>query len=269
MSVLSRRACFAVRILHSHATKLGETKAKEIRNKTFLPLLKCYVNAHAACTDDAGKCMFGNEKYQVIPNVIHGERFIYDINKRDYIRNKYNVSDKKVILTAGRMAPQKNPFFAIDVINQIVRQNPQIVYWWVGDGPLKEEIQTYIGKLGCRNSIKLLGSKTNIEDYYMAADLLFLPSLFEGLGLVAVEAQATGLPCLISSTIPKDVDYTDIVSRIDLSADTDVWVEIMNENLSHKEEHREKYYNELLKSVFCDYNAGRVLADYYEHLLKK
>lgn len=272
---LMREAFFAnvpARILHSHATKLGETKHKEVRNRIFLPVLKKYVNEYSACTDAAGKCMFTNSAFMIIPNVIHGERFIFDEGKRHSIRKQYGINDReKVVITVGRMAPPKNPYFAVNVMNKVIEQHSDIVYWWIGDGPLKENVKKHISTLSGKDKIVLIGSQNSIEDFYMASDLFFLPSLFEGLGIVAVEAQATGLPCLISDTIPKDVDYTNNVERMSIKANVDLWSEEINNMLSKKnnKENRSNFYTALEKSIFCDRTAGSNLEHYYMAVLNK
>ena len=262
------KAKIPVRILHAHATKLGETRAKEARNRILLPLLQRYINAHTACSNAAGECLFQKNDFILMPNVIDGTTYYYDKDKHDRLRDQYRVHNKKIILTVARIAEQKNPFFAINIINELLKKDENIEYWWVGDGPLKNELQQHINKLGLSENVKLLGSKKDIQSYYIVADCFFLPSLFEGLPVSGVEAQTAGLPCVVSSSVTDEMVYTDLVKYVSLQDSIDAWVEALEEQIKRIPERR-SYTEELKQSQFSAEGAGERLEKLYREMLSR
>ncbi|MEE1349137.1 MAG: glycosyltransferase family 1 protein [Dialister hominis] len=258
-----------VRILHSHNSKLGETRYKEIRNKTFMPLLLSKVTDYFACSGLAAKGMFGNHSYTFIPNVISSQQYSFNAHQRDSVREKYQVSDKFIIGTVGRLAYQKNPFYAIDVIAELYKLNKNIEYWWIGDGSLQSRVKEKIHQKGLDGVIRLFGRRNDTADLYQAMDVFFLPSLFEGLPVTALEAQATGLPCLVSDTVSNEFVYTDQVSFFSLEDPVEKVCHMIQRIKDDPATiQREKGKEELLSSPFSDRGAGQKLMSIYEELLK-
>ncbi len=256
-----------VRILHSHNSKLGETTKKEKRNAFFLPFLLRQANEYASCSELAAKSMFGDAGYEFIPNFIDAENYHFDKSVRHRVRRSMNAENKKIIATVGRVAAQKNPFFALDVFDVVAERKPEVEYWWIGSGPLDEEVREYANKLKHSDKVKFLGSRNDVKDLYQAIDLFFLPSLFEGLPVTGVEAQAMGLPCIISDSVTKEVVYTDLVEYVSLSESKEDWADIICGKLDRPEERRGRG-EELLKSKFSSEFAGEFLEDYYRKLIR-
>lgn len=257
-----------VRILHSHNSKLGETPNKEKRNAFFLPLLLKQANAYAACSDLAAKAMFGNKAYKFIPNFIDSDDYKFDLQTRNQIRLKMGVEGKKVIATVGRVAAQKNPFFALDVFDRLADKEEEVEYWWIGSGPLDQKVADYAGKLKHADRVKLLGSRNDVPDLYQAMDIFFLPSLFEGLPVTGVETQAMGLPSVVSDTVTKEMVYTDLVEYVSLEQPIDDWVAALERQIARIPDRR-SYTKELKESVFSADSAGQRLEEYYKSLLKE
>lgn len=223
-----------VRILHSHNARLGQTRTKEIRNRLFLPLLRNLSNRYAACSDLAGEALF-RESFTLIPNAIDVESFLFSREKRNSVRKQLHIGSRtKVILCVGRLCEQKNVLFAFKSFKELNRINPDTVLLWAGDGEKKEEAQEWIAANGMKNKIVLLGDCSETSSLYSAADLFFLPSLFEGLPLTAIEAQSAGLPCLLSDTISKGVKCLDILHFYDLEKTPAQWAVVMNDMLNLK-----------------------------------
>ena len=256
------------RILHSHNSRLGETKYKELRNKWLLPVLLNTANAYFACSDLAAQALFGKRPYVFVPNVISVKKFSFNESVRERVRNQFHCGNKFIIGTVGRLAAQKNPFYAIDTIIQVYEHNSNIQYWWVGSGPLMGRVKAYIEEKNATSYIRLFGSRNDIADLYQAMDLFFLPSLFEGLPVTGVEAQAMGLPCLLSDTITKEVVYTDLVTFFSINTPAEiVSTHFMNIRHELSGEQRKKYYRLSLNSIFSDTKAGEyLLKKYYEYL---
>ena len=257
-----------VRILHSHSSKLGATRIKEIRNLIFLPLL-CYpATDYLACSDLAGRMLFGNHLFTVVPNVISAKKFYFDEKRRNETRLKMNAQFKCIVGSVGRLAIEKNPFFAIDIFKVFLSLMPNAEYWWIGDGPLNEEVKQYVHKKGLDHSVKLLGSRTDVADLYQAMDVFFMPSLFEGLPLTAVEAQAIGLPMVVANTVTDEMVYTDLIDSVSLKVAPKMWAEHLRQ-AALKQVERKKYTENLKNSLYSDINCGERLTEIYNRLLNK
>lgn len=193
------------RVLHAHATVFGETKWKNIRNKFFARFSIGLAQKLFACSKAAGDGLFGNRNYTVISNAIDVNKYAFDANARVKIRDQFGCHQKIVMGTTARMEIQKNPLFAVDVFYAILQYSDQIEYWWVGDGSLRNQVEDKLKKLGIQEKFKLLGKRNDARDFYQGMDLFVLPSLFEGLPVVAVEAEASGLPIVMSDSITREI----------------------------------------------------------------
>ena len=139
------------------------------------------------------------------------------------------------------------------------------MYWWIGTGSLDNQVKEYIKSKNADKYIFLLGNRTDVPALYQAMDLFFMPSTFEGLGIVAIEAEATGLPCLVSDTVPGDISYTDLVSFFSIKeAPADIAILIQQQK--KKIYNRRGYNNALLESSFSDKNAGNFLFQIYAEM---
>ena len=256
-----------VRILHSHNSKLGETEKKEKRNRRFLPLLLHQANVFAACSDLAAKAMFGNSEYVFIPNFVNDNNFRFDYFTRNRIRSEMGVEGKKIIATVGRLAIQKNPFFALDVFDMVAERVTDSEYWWIGSGPLDQAVADYRQELKHADQIRLLGNRNDIESLYQGMDLFFLPSLFEGLPVTGIEAQVMGLPCLISDSVTKEVVYTDLVKFMALERSKKEWCEVICDMLEDIDDRRGRN-DELMGSKFSSINAGLNLERFYRQCIR-
>ncbi|WGE89328.1 glycosyltransferase [Actinobacillus arthritidis] len=172
------------------------------------------------------KFMFGKDKqYILIKNGIDLNKYQYDINIYNSTRDKLGWKrNSKTILYVARMDYQKNPFFTLDVIKKINQLDPSVHFAYVGDGPMKKDIIAYINDNNI-NNIHLLGIRHDVNELMIASDCLILPSLFEGLGIVAIEAQAAGLPVYLSNRIPLDAKILSSTEflPIDDSKDINLW----------------------------------------------
>ena len=258
----AKKAGVPVRILHSHNSKMGETPAKAFRNRFFLPVLRSLATDYAACSQLAGHAMYGDREFTVIPNVIQTEKYRFDPIVRKQVRQNMNAQDKFVVGTVGRLAEQKNPFFAIDVFAELLKKVPNAEYWWAGSGPLQEQVKTYVKEKRLTNYVKLLGSRNDTVELYQGMDVFFLPSFFEGLPVTGVEAQAMGLPMVVSDTVTCEMVYTDLVDYVCLSDTSETWASRLETALRKKTE-REQYAERLKQSAFSDVGCGNRLEQVY------
>lgn len=258
----AKRTGVPVRILHSHNSRMGETPVKELRNKAFLPVLRSLATDYAACSQLAGHAMFGDREFTVIPNVIQTEKYYFNPIVRKRVRQNMNAQDKFVVGTVGRLAEQKNPFFAIDVFAELLKKVPNAEYWWAGSGPLQEQVKMYVEEKKLTNYVKLLGSRNDTVELYQGMDVFFLPSFFEGLPVTGVEAQAMGLPMVVSDTVTCEMVYTDLVDYVRLNDTSETWASRLEMAL-RKNTEREQYAECLRESDFSDVRCGNRLEQVY------
>lgn len=256
------------RILHSHSTKLGENDRRERRNRLFIPFLKQTANRYAACSENAGKVLFGNKLFEVIPDVIETSRFRFDATIRHTVREREDCKHKYVVGTVGRVTEAKNPFFAVDVMERILAQFANVEYWWIGSGALDNELRDYIAKKGLQEKIRLFGSREDVNELYQAMDLFFMPSEFEGFGMACVEAQTSGLYCVVSDAISKEVDITGNVAFVPLNDGIAQWCEVVKCCMKKKND-RESVYTIAALSNCSASSAGERLTDYYMRILSE
>ena len=255
-----------VRILHSHSARLGETARNEKRNRLFLPLLLRTSNYYAACSEKAGRALFGEKQFTVIPNVIHTEHYRFDREIRERIRSQFGVKDKKVIGAVGRLTDAKNPFFAIDIMEKVFAIEDKIIFWWIGNGVLDEEVARYVKDNKLDDKVFLLGARNDVPDLLQAMDVFFLPSKSEGFGLACLEASATGLPCIVSNNFPSDVNVAGNIQFLSLNCSMDLWAKKIIDAL-HLHPDRIQASVAIAGSECSDEDAGERLYRYYRSIL--
>ena len=180
---------------------------------------------------------------------------------REKYRELLNVQDKYVILNVGRLLPVKNQLFLIELMKEINKEHKNVVLLIAGDGILKEELKQKINSYHLQENIILLGNRDDVPNILNAADVFIMPSLFEGLPLATIEAQANGLPVILSDTISKECNITGLVRFISLDSPKSEWINIM---LSYKDpKHTDT--TELIKKMKYDTESNRVLVNqFYE-----
>lgn len=212
----AKKANIPVRIAHSHNTDIIEDKNFKGYIKILTKnILKKKVNKYAtnffACSREAGLWLFGkriaNEDLVIIKNGINLKKYEYSKNIAENIRSELNI-DKETFLIGhvGRFDLQKNHKFLVDLIKEVNKSIDNYKVCLVGDGHLKAEIINLVKQYRLEDKFLFLGIRNNVNELMMAFDLFLFPSLFEGLGIVLIEAQSTGLKCLISDNIPREVD---------------------------------------------------------------
>lgn len=210
-----------VTIAHSHSTSNGSGFSAVVKDIMQRPI-RHQADYLFACSDKAGKWLFGEKaltqpNYRMIPNGVDLQRFAFNNEKRKQMRNDLGINkDTFVLGHVGRITVPKNHKFLVELFAEYHKMNQNSKLLLVGGGELFEEVKQQISQLGINDAVVMVGSKTNTEDYYQAMDVFVFPSLWEGLPVSVVEAQANGLLCLLSDTITRDVDLTDLVSYFPL-----------------------------------------------------
>ena len=214
-----------VRIAHAHNAGYGKEPSfiqKAIIKKNLFDVRRCATH-YFACSTLAAGWMFGRDAV-VINNAIDSAKFAFNSETRERLRKELGIEDNLVLMCVGRLDPQKNPIFMLEVFAKLLKIRPEAKLICIGDGVLKDEMLSKIDELGISENVLMAGSRSDVNELLQAADIFFLPSRFEGLGIVFVEAQAAGLPCFTSArVVPSDVDVTGLVTFIDLEKSQEEW----------------------------------------------
>ena len=210
-------------VAHSHN---GSTDKLRL-HRLCRPVLKLMARRRAACSPLAAEYMFGaaGAKALVIPNAIDARRFSFRRETREATRAALGLEDAPIFIHVGRLSPEKNPLGLIDIFEAIHRKRPDAVLLSVGDGESAGEMKAYLAEKGLTVSVRCLGIRTDVAELLQAADVFLFPSFHEGLGIAVLEAQAAGLPCVISDSIPEMVSVTEPVYRISLEESRERWAE--------------------------------------------
>ncbi len=197
-----------VRIAHSHSTAGGHDPLKNAMKAALRPFANVYPTHRAACTRHAGEWLFGNgADFKVIPNAIDLDAFRFDPERRARARSELGLADGQLAVGhVGRFSPQKNQSFLIRVFSRVVRERSDAKLFLVGEGHQRRECEELAAEICPEGSVVFLGQRSDVADLYFALDVFCLPSEFEGLGMVAIEAEATGCPCIFSNCVPRDAD---------------------------------------------------------------
>ena len=268
MMITAKSEKIPIRILHSHSSKMGETPWKTFRNGLFLPLLKAQMTYAFTCSELAGRAMFGNKPFTLVPNVIDADRFRFDQHVRERVRAELDCTDKYIIGSVGRLAPPKNPFFAMDVFKAVHELMPDAEYWWIGTGNLDAEVKAYADKLGLHECVRFLGNRNDVNELYQAMDVFFMPSNFEGFPIACIEAEASGLNCIVSSEITKEINVTEQVQFVSLQCDIGIWAKkIMDAKKTETD--RDNCYKQINNSLFSCNSSGDYLTRIYSAIAGK
>lgn len=238
-------------IAHSHNGNTPKGTLRKIMHGFNRKALHRYVTDFWACSQTAGDWLFGQLPegvLHVIPNAIDTDCFRFCEKTRSEMRKSLDIEDCFVLGSVGRFTEQKNPLFLIDIFNKVKEKRGNSVLLLIGEGNLQSSIQEKVDQLGLHESVQFLGIQKHVEDYYQAMDCFLLPSLFEGLPVVLVEAQAAGLLCVVSSTITKEVQLTDNLYYMDLDKTPGKWADYI---LNTKGKNRNKMY-EMVKASGYD-----------------
>ena len=228
----AKSAKVPIRIAHSHSTTNKKEWKKNLLKQVLRPFSKLFATDYFCCSELAGRWLFGNRAYNkgrvyLLNNAIDLDKFKYDEKLRKEKRKELNIADDQLVIGhIGLFTPQKNHTFIIDIFNEIYKKNKKAVLVLAGQGPLMEDIESKVDDLGLTRAVKFLGQRSDANALYQAFDVFLLPSLYEGLGMVLIEAQASGLPCVASTKVPKIANIINGVDFLDLTEAPQTWAQI-------------------------------------------
>ena len=242
----AKKAGVPVRIAHSHSTTNKKEWKKNLLKQVLRPLSKKYATHYFACSETAGRWQFGDKKFDegkvfVLNNAIDIDKFKFNKEIRNQKRSELKIKeDTFVIGHIGRFMPVKNHEFIIDVFNEIHNENKNTMLLLVGQGPLQEDIKQKVKDLKLSKYVKFLGQRNDVNELYQAFDEFFFPSLYEGFGMVAIEAQASGLPCVASTEVPGIARVSENMEFLELEDTIGTWKNTILEQLKLKRQNNIK-----------------------------
>ena len=248
-------------IHHSHTTKLSDKFLNGLRNKFLFFFVRPFITKKLACSNLAGNFLF-KKNYTVINNGIDTEKFKFNQEVRNKMRKELNIENNFVVGNVGRFEIQKNYPFLIEIFNEIYKQDKNSVLLLVGDGSLRKQIEKQVQSLKLTNSVKFLGMMKDVINVYQVIDILVMPSFYEGLPVVGVEAQAAGLPCLFADTISKDILICNS-KQLSLNLSAKLWAD---EILKYKHFIREDESGTIKKKSFDIKETAKKIQNIYLQL---
>lgn len=263
----AKKAGVPIRIAHSHSTTNKKEWKKNLVKQVLRPFSKVYSTDYMCCSELAGRWLFGNKEYDkgnvyLLNNAIDIEKFKYDEKTRKEKRKELKIKDDTLIIGhIGRFVAQKNHTFLIDIFNEVYKKEKNSVLLLAGQGPLVEETKEKVKSLGLEENVKFLGQRKDVRELYQAFDVFCLPSLYEGLPVVGVEAQAAGLLCILSDDMTKETKVLDSTKFMSLSQSKEEWAnEILNKVKKYQRTNTEK---EITKNNFNIKVEARKLEEKY------
>jgi len=265
---IAKKNGIKTRIMHSHNSFIS-SKWKELTVYLFRNIWPFFVTDYFACSTEAAHFLFGKRcEYKQFNNTIEAERFIFNNAARYRIRNELCLPENAFVIGyVARFDKEKNHVFLIDVFKHILKENANAYLLLIGNGTLQSNIKEYVGNLDISKNVLFYGVTDKAHEFYSAMDVFVFPSMFEGLGLVGIEAQCAGLPVIASLNIPKAMQITPLVSWLDLKDGPEAWAEKV---LEYSQPHERKDMTELITQNGYSINVEcKKLEEEYTNLLAK
>lgn len=267
----AKAAGVPIRIAHSHSTTNKKEWKKNFLKQLFRPFSKLYATEYMCCSELSGRWLFGNKEYNkgnvyLLNNAVDLNKFKYDEKIRKEKRKKLKINDDTLVIGhIGRFVEQKNHRFLIDIFNEIYKKNHNSILLLAGQGPLMDEIKQKVIELKLENNVIFLGQRNDVSELYQVYDVFLLPSLYEGLPVVGVEAQATGNLCYLSNEMTKETKVLDSTIFMSLNDTAEEWAtQILNSIKKYK---KHDTSNEVSKYGFNIKKEAKKLEEKYQNYI--
>lgn len=228
-------------IAHSHHTPPKKIFSNVI-NRLYTRNLEHYSDYGFACSQNAGEWIFKKMPFSVLNNAIDSGQYVFSEENRKQIRKEFHLEGKFVVGNVGGLRPPKNQSFLIDVFAKVHQKKSDAVLMIVGSGSLENALSEKVSKMGLAEFVIFTGSRPDIPALLSAMDVFVFPSLWEGLGIAAIEAQASGLHVICSDVLPKETKVTDLIEYKSLSDSAGVWADsVMKYAESYERQNMQQY----------------------------
>ena len=255
-----------VRIAHSHNSN-QDKNLKYLVKLHYMKKIPAYATDFFACSKSAGKWMFGKKSFQLLNNAIDTGQYMYSQNVDKAVREEWGLENSFIIGHVGRFDPQKNHEFLIDIFNECTILNPNIKLMLVGDGEGKEKIERKVCKMNLQNKVIFTGVRSDVNRLMQAMNVFVFPSLYEGLPVTMIEAQASGLPCIISDHVSDECIVTKgLVSSVALEESPARWAEHILQQSGRQHENHTK---EIQEAGYDISTAANKLENFYMEIAER
>ena len=252
-----------VRIAHSHNSN-QDKNLKYLIKLFYRRLIPGYATDLYACGKQAGEWMFMGHPFRIVNNAIDASKYVYSADKAEEVRDKLDIGRNSIVLGhVGRFSATKNHTLLLDIFKAVCDLREDATLLLVGDGDLRTTMEQKAEQLGIRNRVIFTGIRSDVAELMQAMDVFVFPSIYEGLPLTLVEAQAAGLPCVISANIPPECKMTPLVEQISLESTAEFWAEQV---LSSVNNERNDTHEQIAAAGFDIVENARRLQD--EYLIK-
>ena len=227
---MAKRYGIPRRIIHSHNAQNMDSPVRGVLHRLNKGHIRRYATDFWACTRAAGEffyspALLAHPRYREIPNAIDTAVYAFDPAVRERVRQEMDVTDKLVVGHVGRLHFQKNQTFLLDIFKEIYAHRPDACLWLVGQGEDEDKLRRRTAELGLTKQVRFLGVRQDVSALMQGMDVFVFPSLFEGLGIVLIEAQAAGLACVTSTAVPADARVTDLITYLPPDAAPAMWAQ--------------------------------------------
>lgn len=265
------RAKVPVRIAHNHSTAAQGEGKKTLLKYMLRPFAKLFATHYCACSVYAGRWLFGDSFYNsgkvhLIKNAINIDKFSYNKGIRNRIRRELHLEDKFVVGHVGRFVYQKNHTFLIDIFYEVKKRKPNAILMLIGSGELEGDIKRKVKSLGLSDWVIFLGTRADVCGLMQAMDVFVFPSNYEGLGMVAIEAQAAGLRTIVSEAVPEEARVTELLEYCRLDQSAKYWADRVLACLENSNYQRFKIDDKLRRAGYDIVQAAEQLKSWYEKL---
>lgn len=264
--IVARKYNIPVRIVHGHSTRPpGSSLHKHLHKLNQKRITRVATN-YLACSENVAEWLYSKSNvstncYKIVNNGIQTTEYIFNESVRNKIRKELKIQDKLVVGHIGRFAYPKNHEFLIEIFKSIHDKDSNSILLLVGDGKLRPGIEEKCELMGIKDHVIFTGIRSDIPNILQAIDVFVFPSHYEGSPVTLLEAQASGLPCIVSSNITEQVNITDLVVNVSLNQSADNWAESIFTNISLN--NRDNYAERVRKKGFDCKSIAEDLAEFY------
>lgn len=264
--IVAKKCGVKVRIAHSHSSNQNYNFKYPIKLmcKKIIPKI---ATALFACSKQAGNWMFNTSSYKVLCNAINSLSFRYSPDMEKEVKDILKLQKRFVVGHVGQFRKEKNHFFLLDIFAEVLKKDSSSVLVMVGEGDQMEPAKTYAEELGITSNVMFLGARNDVNKLLQGFDIFVLPSKFEGLPVSVIEAQAAGLPCVVTDCVPQECcDVTGNAVRLSIKEKPAVWAEKI---LSYKGFNKQDAYEQIKNAGFDIKENARWLEEYYINAYNK
>ena len=255
-------------VFHSHNAGIeSRNLLKKFYNNICKTIMPFFITDYFSTSDIAAEFMFSkkivrNHSYKIIKNGIYADNYYYSEEKRKKFRDKMGIQDEFVIGHIGRFSTQKNHVFIIQIFKELVAIENKAKLILVGDGPLRQEIEQQVVKLGLKDKVTFYGLTKDVTNFLCGIDAFIFPSLWEGLGIAGIESQCSGLPTYCSSFIPKEANVSDLFIKMNTDRPKDWAIKIIQDRVNYQTGRIDRI-NDIIRAGYDIRTSAEMLQDYY------